>query len=72
MWTSNADLTKRRLIRLPTYSLIIDSQLATHRLVDLYFITLKLPESQLVTRKLLGLHFTDTQLTDCILESPTY
>ena len=50
------------------HSLIINSQLATHRLVELQLTILKLPESQLATRKLLGSHFTDTQLVDCILE----
>ena len=35
-----------RLIRLPTHSLIIDSQLATYILVELQLLTRKLPELQ--------------------------
>ena len=53
-------------VRLP------NSQLATHRLVELQLTARKLPESQPETQKLLGSHFTDTQLADCILESRTY
>ena len=50
----------------------INSQLATHRLVELKLTTRKLPELQLATRKFLGSRFTDMQLADCILESLTY
>ena len=61
-------MTLCKFIGLPTRSLIINSQLATHR-TELQLTTRKLAVSQVATRQLLGFHFTDTQLADCILES---
>ena len=49
-------------MRIPSHSLIVNSQFASYRLVELLFTTHRLPEPQLVTQKLLGSHFPDTQL----------
>ena len=45
METDNGALIKCRLMRLPTHSLMIDPQLASHRLVKLQLTSRKSPES---------------------------
>ena len=50
----------------------LDSQVATHRLVQSQLTTLKLLKLQLAILKLLDLYFTDTQLASYILESFIY
>ena len=55
--------------RLDIIQLIINSHLATNRLVEFWLTTTNSTELQLATPKFLGLHFTGTQLADCILES---